>query len=150
MRKFELVKEEFRKNGYIPSLPKRGSKGSAGYDFVSTQTFVLLPNEEIMIWSDVKACMEHDEVLKLYPRSSMGVKGLRLKNTVGIIDSTYYSNPSNDGNIGFKLVNDGNDTIVVKEGERIIQGVFQKYLTIDGDSDDELEDRIGGYGSTGK
>lgn len=150
MRKFELVKEIMRKNEYTPELPKRGSKGSAGYDFVSTIDVALNPNDEVMIWSDIKACMNLDEVLKLYPRSSMGMLGLEIKNTVGIIDSTYYENPKNDGNIGFKLVNNGDDIIDIKKGDRIIQGVFSKFLTIDGDSDDDLKDRIGGYGSTGK
>lgn len=150
MRKFELVREDMRKNEYTPNLPKRGSKGSAGYDFVSTVEVTLRPNEEVMIWSDIKACMEHDEVLKLYPRSSMGMKGLEIKNTVGIVDSTYYGNPNNDGNIGFKLVNRGDNDIVINKGERIIQGVFLKFLTVDGDDDNLLEDRVGGYGSTGK
>lgn len=150
MRKFELVREDMRKNEYTPNLPKRGSKGSAGYDFVSTVDVTLRPNEEVMIWSDVKAYMGHDEVLKLYPRSSMGMKGLEIKNTIGIIDSTYYENPNNDGNIGFKLVNRGDNDIVISKGERIIQGVFLKFLTVDGDDDSLLEDRVGGYGSTGK
>lgn len=150
MRKFELVREDMRKNEYIPNLPKRGSKGSAGYDFVSTLDITLKPNEEVMVWSDIKACMGYDEVLKLYPRSSMGMKGLEIKNTVAIIDSTYYSNPKNDGNIGFKLVNRGNEDITILKGDRIIQGVFLKFLTVDGDDDNLLEDRVGGYGSTGK
>lgn len=150
MRKFELVKNSFRENEFTPELPKRGSKGSAGYDFVSTIDAVLNPNDEVMIWSDVKACMNKDEVLKLYPRSSMGMKGLEIKNTVGIIDSTYYSNKKNDGNIGFKLVNKGNDIIEIKKGDRVVQGIFLKFLIVDGDDDNLLDERIGGYGSTGK
>lgn len=150
MRKFEVVKEGMRKNTYIPELPKRGSKGSAGYDFVSTVDVILNPKDEVMIWSDIKACMNMDEVLKLYPRSSMGMLGLEIKNTVGIIDSTYYENPKNDGNIGFKLVNNGNDVIEIQKGDRIVQGVFSKFLTVDGDFDNDLKDRTGGYGSTGK
>lgn len=150
MRKFELVREDMRKNEYTPKLPKRGSKGSAGYDFVSTVDVTLKPDDEVMMWSDVKACMNMDEVLKLYPRSSMGMKGLEIKNTVGIIDSTYYENTNNDGNIGFKLVNRGNEDITIIKGDRIIQGVFLKFLTVDSDDDSLLEDRVGGYGSTGK
>ncbi|MGL6185493.1 MAG: dUTP diphosphatase [Clostridium chrysemydis] len=151
IRGFELVKDEKRVHAGVEIiLPKRGTKGSAGYDICSPISFELKPNEEIMIFSDVKAYMQLDEVLKLYVRSSMGMKGLFLKNTVGIIDSTYYSNESNDGNIGMKLVNKGNNVIKIEAGERIAQGVFLKFLTVDGDSDENLEERIGGYGSTGK
>lgn len=151
IRGFEIVNKEKRVYGDIDIiLPKRGTKGSAGYDICSPLSFELKPNEEIMIFTDVKAYMQFDEVLKLYVRSSMGMKGLFLKNTVGIIDSTYYSNKSNDGNIGMKLVNKGDDIIKINSGERIAQGIFVKFLTVDGDSDDDLEERIGGYGSTGK
>lgn len=151
IRGFEIVNKEKRVYGDIDIiLPKRGTKGSAGYDICSPLSFELKPNEEIMIFTDVKAYMQLDEVLKLYVRSSMGMKGLFLKNTVGIIDSTYYSNKSNDGNIGMKLVNKGDDIIKINSGERIAQGIFVKFLTVDGDSDDDLEERIGGYGSTGK
>lgn len=151
IRGFEIVNKEKRVYGNIDIiLPKRSTKGSAGYDICSPLSFELKPNEEIMIFTDVKAYMQMDEVLKLYVRSSMGMKGLFLKNTVGIIDSTYYSNKSNDGNIGMKLVNKGDYIIKINSGERIAQGVFVKFLTVDGDSDDDLEERIGGYGSTGK
>lgn len=148
MRGFEHV--NMKKTNYIPALPKRGSKGSAGYDFVSTIDVILKPNEEVMIWSDIKAFMGRDEVLKLYPRSSMGMAGLEIKNTIGIIDSTYYGNASNDGNIGFKLVNRGDSDILIQKGDRIVQGVFLKFLKVDGDIDDLLDERVGGYGSTGK
>lgn len=151
VRGFELVKDEKRLHvGADIILPKRGTKGSAGYDICSPISFELKPNEEIMIFTDIKAYMQLDEVLKIYVRSSIGMKGLFLKNTVGIIDSTYYSNESNDGNIGMKLVNKGNNIIIINSGERIAQGVFMKFLTVDGDSDDDLEERVGGYGSTGK
>lgn len=150
-RYFELVKENCKvnKNTNI-DLPRRATRGSAGYDISSPIAFSLKPKESILIWTDIKAYMMPDEVLKIYVRSSLGNKGLFLANTVGIIDSTYYGNPSNDGNIGLKIINIGNDILNIKQGERIAQGIFQKYLVVDGDCDDDLPDRIGGYGSTGK
>jgi dUTP pyrophosphatase len=150
IRGFEVVVDTMKKTEAEIKLPIRGSKGSAGYDFHSTIGFMLKPKEEVMIWTDVKAYMLEDEVLKMYTRSSMGMKGLFLKNTVGIIDSTYYSNVSNDGNIGLKFVNLGDNEIVVVEGERVAQGVFLKYLQADNDLGEELAERTGGYGSTGQ
>ena len=93
--------------------------------------------------------MLDDEVLKIVPRSSIGFKkGLMLINTIGIIDSDFYNNPDNDGNIGFKLKNLTDKTVEIKAGERIMQGIFEKYLIVD---DDECEKiRVGGIGSSGK
>ena len=93
--------------------------------------------------------MLDDEVLEIYPRSSIGFKkGLMLINTVGIIDSDYFSNPDNDGNIGFKFKNLTDKEVVIEAGTRILQGIFKKYLVVDDDDTDT--ERVGGIGSTGK
>ncbi len=93
--------------------------------------------------------MQKDEVLELYVRSSIGVKkGIVLSNGTGIIDSTYYGNSGNDGNIGLPLWNTSNKRVVLEANERIAQGVFKKYLTIDNDTPLSQE-RTGGFGSSG-
>ena len=106
-RGFEVVSDEFRKYPEIDiQLPKRGDSRSAGYDFYAPCDITLQPNEKVLLFSDVKAYMQDDEVLMLYVRSSIGIKkGLVLSNGTGIIDSSYYNNPSNDGNIGIALHN---------------------------------------------
>ena len=110
----------------------------------------ILPKEKVILWTNVKAYMQEDEVLEVYPRSSMGVKkGLMLANTVGIIDSSYYGNPDNDGNIGLALLNTSGTAIQIKRGERIAQGIFKKYLVADNDVT-ITEERKGGFGSTDK
>lgn len=151
-RGFELIKESELKYGVerFEILPIKATRGSACYDFTAPIDITLQVGERQMVWTNVKAYMLEDEVLQLFPRSSMGIKGLCLMNTVGIIDSTYYSNPKNDGNIGVMLVNNGTETIFIKAGERFIQGMFSKYLIIDGEKEreDELAERIGGFGST--
>jgi dUTP pyrophosphatase len=94
--------------------------------------------------------MQENEVLMLYVRSSIGVKkGVVLSNGTGIIDSSYYSNPSNDGNIGISLFNTSNKEVHIKAGERIAQGVFIQYLVTDDDNVLNNE-RAGGFGSSGK
>ena len=98
---------------------------------------------------DIKAQMEEDEVLLLFVRSSIGIKkGIVLSNGTGVIDSSYYSNPDNDGNIGVSLLNTTDEEEIIKKGERIMQGMFMKYLITDDDNTTEI--RTGGYGSTGK
>lgn len=140
-----------RKVMYPPvQLPVRADSRSAGYDFFSPIDVTILPKEKVILWTNVKAYMQEDEVLEVYPRSSMGVKkGLMLANTVGIIDSSYYENPDNDGNIGLALLNTSGTAIEIKRGERIAQGIFKKYLVADNDVTIS-EERKGGFGSSGK
>ena len=73
------------------SLPKRGTKYSAGYDIESCEDVVINPKEVVVVKTGVKAYMKDDEVLQIYPRSSLGFKyRMQLDNTVGVIDSDYY------------------------------------------------------------
>ena len=149
-RGFEIVSDEFRKHPNVNiQLPKRGTKKSAGYDICTPVDIIIPPNGiSDAIQTDLKAYMLEDEVLEIVPRSSIGFKkGLMLINTVGIIDSDYYSNPDNDGNIGFKFKNLTDKAVEIKAGERILQGIFKKYLTTDYDNCDI--ERMGGIGSTG-
>lgn len=143
-RGFEPVIENKRKNKYY-HLPTRGTKNSAGYDFYSPNEYIVKPNEIVKIWTDIKAYMQSDEFLMLNVRSSMGGKFM-LANTIGIVDSDYFSNIENDGNIGFFLKNISDQTQLIKQGDRIGQGIFVNYLKIDNDNVDS--ERKGGWGST--
>ena len=71
-----------------------------------------------------------------------------LAKALDIIDSDYYSNPTNDGNIGIMLRNMTDEVVELMGGEKIMQGIFTKYLIAD--NDNATEERIGGIGSTGK
>lgn len=129
-------------------LPKRGSKGSAGYDFYTPISFSLEGQETtITIPTGIRAVMPLDMYLKIVPRSGVGFKsGTSLANTVGIIDSDYYYS-DNEGHIMVKLV-PGFDTLVAEAGDRFVQGIFTKYYITD--DDDATDTRKGGLGSTGK
>ena len=131
-------------------LPKRATKGSAGYDFFAPFDIVLEPGKTIKIPTGIRAQMEDNYVLKLYPRSGLGFKyRLQLNNTVGIIDSDYYYS-DNEGHIFAKITNDSNEnkTVEIKKGTGFMQGIFVEYgITID---DDATETRNGGFGSTTK
>ena len=127
----------------------RATKHSAGYDIFSPIDCVIEPNEMQMIWTNVKAQFEPDEVLFLCVTSGMGKRGIMVANTLGIIDCDYYSNPGNDGNLGFRLYNFSKEPYVIKAGDKIGQGVFMKFLTID-DEEEITNERVGGFGSTVK
>lgn len=148
IRGFEVVGKEFMKSEDA-IIPVRGDSRSAGYDFSTPVQVTIKPHESTLVWTNIKAYMLEDEVLELHVRSSIGIKkGLMLKNVTGIVDSSYYSNPSNDGNIGICLYNNTNKEVVLEKGERIAQGIFQKYLIADNDITLNNE-RTGGIGSTG-
>ena len=110
-------------------LPIRDSVASAGYDLFLIEDIELKPNETIKIPTGVKAYFENDEVLLVMVRSSMGFKyNIRLVNQVGIIDADYYNNKDNEGHIFVKIQNEGKETVKIKAGEAIAQGIFLKYL----------------------
>jgi dUTP pyrophosphatase len=145
-RFFEVVKDEFRKNEGEIKLPTRASEHSAGYDFYSPTDVIIQPGEMAMIWTDIKAHMYYDNALFIIPRSSMGKHPIMIANTIGLIDSDYYGNSDNDGNIGFRLLNLGKTPYEIKAGDRIGQGVFIKYGTVKDDT--TTTKREGGFGST--
>jgi dUTP pyrophosphatase len=148
MRFFEEVAEKYKKYDDETILPRRGTPGSAGHDFRVKEDVILYPGDYKLVFTDVKAFFPEDEVLKLYMRSSAPV-GLILKNIVPIIDSDYYGNQKTGGNIGLSFMNIGNKTILIPKGERIVQGIFVPYY-ITNDDDPVNNERLGGFGSTGK
>ena len=131
-------------------LPKRATKGSAGYDFYSPLDFTLSPGESIKIPTGIRVFIEDGWVLKLYPRSGLGFKyRIQLNNTVGIIDSDYYYS-DNEGHMFIKITNDSKEgkSLSLKKGEAFAQGIFVEYgITYD---DDVSQIRNGGFGSTTK
>ena len=127
-------------------LPVRATKGSAGYDFSSPVDVTLRPGEMVKVPSGIRCCIEEGYVLHIYPRSSLGFKyQLSLANTTGSIDADYY-NALNEGHIIVALVNRGNKDIVIKKGERFVQGIFLKFYTAE--EEEVTNVRTGGFGSS--
>ena len=148
---FEQFKKDISDNKELYEsflLPKRSTKNSAGYDFKALSSFTLKKGERKKIPLGVKASLENDEVLMIVVRSSMGFKyNIRLCNQLGIIDSDYYNNSSNEGHIWICLENEGEEDYSINEGDNICQGIFVKYLTVDNE-EDVITKRNGGFGST--
>ncbi|MFI3202411.1 MAG: deoxyuridine 5'-triphosphate nucleotidohydrolase [Eubacteriales bacterium] len=129
-------------------MPRRATKGSAGYDFFSPITFTLQPGESIKIPTGIRVKMEENYALSLYPRSGLGFKyRFQLNNTVGIIDSDYYYS-DNEGHIFSKFSNDTNENKVlyVDQFAAFMQGIFTEYFITE--DDDASGIRNGGFGST--
>jgi len=149
LRGFELVSKDKKKNVVDAIKPKRGTKTSAGYDFSTPVKFSIPSHGKATIWTDIKSYMQHEEVLTLHIRSSIAnKKGLRLANCTGIVDSDYFNNQDNEGNIGLCFYNDSNDTVTIEAGERVAQGIFLQFLeAFEGNTENT---RVSGFGSTGE
>ena len=143
-------KEEVRRIYDRIQLPKRATKGSAGYDFYAPAAVTMAPGEEKLIPTGIRAKISDGFVLILVPRSSLGFRyRMQLDNTVGVIDADYYE-ADNEGHIMCKLINDTreNKTLEIEAGKGMVQGIFLPFgITADDEADSQ---RTGGFGSTTK
>ena len=143
-------------------LPQRATSGSAGYDFYCPMTYCLNKSGEasnsfgdstyytgiIKFPTGIRCKIEDGWALNIYPRSGQGFKyGLRLANTVGVIDCDYY-NSDNEGHIFVKFLNDSciQKDILFSEGQAFCQGIFTPYGVTYDDNINKI--RNGGFGST--
>jgi len=146
----DYSEEEAKKIYEAIALPKRATKGSAGYDFYAPYHIELKPNETALIPTGIRAKIDDGYFLALFPRSGLGFKyRMQLNNTVGIIDADYY-NADNEGHIMCKITNDSNEgkVLTIEQGKGMVQGIFMSFgIVVDDEADGE---RTGGFGSTTK
>ena len=157
MRKFEKISEKQFKKDFANfdtsydniKLPVRKTRYSAGYDLYIPFDTCINPNQTVVIPTGIKVIMNDNEFFGIYMRSGLGTKyNLRMCNQVGIIDADYYNNEENEGHIFIKIQNEGEKIILLKKGDRVAQGIFQRYYVTDDDKVEEI--RKGGFGSTNK
>lgn len=168
-RGFEVI-EKYQDAGI--EIPIRATHHAAGYDFQAAED-VVIPSiwkmgldlkaigqslftdrsqlesllKPTLVPTGIKAYMQEDEYLQLANRSSNPLKRfLILSNGIGVIDSDYYNNESNEGHIMFQFTNFGLKDVVIKKGERIGQGIFLQFLKADQDKTSAT--RTGGFGSS--
>lgn len=134
------------------NIPVRKTKYAAAYDIEAAEDIVIPRFERGMkptlVPTGLKAYCQEDECYLLFNRSGGPKKGLFLANGVGLIESDYYENPTNDGHFFFAYFNCSDRDIEIKKGERIGQIMFTKFLICDDDHAEGV--RMGGFGSTDK
>ena len=139
-------KEDYLKVEEIP-MPKRSTRGSAGYDFVSPIETVIPAGGKTVIPTGIRCEMREGWVLMIFPRSGLGFKHqTRLSNTVGIIDSDY-AFAENEGHILVSLRNPLDRELRIGRGERFCQGILLPYGLAE--EEEDFAERRGGFGSTG-
>ncbi len=132
-------------------LPRRRTGQSAGYDIAAAEAVTIPPRQMALVPTGLKAYMGADEYLGLHVRSGFAIRHLvSCVNDEGIIDADYYGNEENEGHIFVPLINHSEVPVVIGRGERVAQGIFYRYLTVDGDVPGEGAARRGGFGSTGE
>lgn len=147
----EFPEDEMQKIYDNIKLPKRATKGSAGYDLFSPMTYEMGVGVSTKIPTGIRVRIDEGWVLQMYPRSSFGFKyRMQIDNTTPIIDQDYY-NAKNEGHIFVKISCDAHDpdtTLRINEGEAFVQGIFVPYGVTEDDDTDGI--RVGGIGSTSK
>jgi dUTP pyrophosphatase len=145
---FDLTKEQVKEIYDNLKLPKRATKGSAGYDFYTPVDIHLEPGKTMKIPTGIRCEMNERWVLMIYPRSGLATKmGLRPANCVGVIDPDYR------GEIIVAIHNDTDETQSINPGDRIAQFILTEKFLCEWREVDELNETDrgeGGFGSTGK
>jgi len=129
-------------------LPQYETVGAAGLDVRSTIQKTLTPGESTLICTGLSVEIPEGYEIQVRPRSGLAYKhGITVLNSPGTIDADYR------GRIGVILINHGNESFVIKKGERIGQLVLNKVERIQWEpvlALDYTERGTGGFGSTGK
>jgi dUTP pyrophosphatase len=140
-------------------VPKFQTEGAAGFDlhakvsredekFGVVHAFTLAPRSIAAVSTGIAVSINNpDWGLFLFGRSGLGKKGIRLANSVGVIDSDY------QGELIVMLRNDSDEPFTVAHGDRIAQGVFMPVRQAQFIEVEEFSVRTargeGGFGSTG-
>ena len=131
-------------------LPKQGTAFSMGMDFFIPYDLTLYGGNAAVIPTGIRWVVNKADGnvgLIILSRSGLGFKyGIKLENTVGIIDADYQF-ADNEGHILIKLRNPSNLIVELEKGKAFAQGIVLTYQICDGAESDE--NRTGGFGSTG-
>lgn len=130
-------------------LPRFMTYGAAGMDLYAnvTEETVIDPKEIKLIPTGISIALPVGYEAQIRPRSGLAIKyGISLVNTPGTIDSDYR------GEINLIMINFGENSFIIKRGDRIAQMIINKIEIPNIIEVKELNDTnrgAGGFGSTG-
>lgn len=142
------MKVKFKRLNELATIPSYAKPGDACFDLVATSMSFHNP-DFVEYGTGIAVEIPEGHVGLIFPRSSVTLKGMMLKNSVGVIDSGYR------GEIKFRF-----QTVYdypkpgdyYKVGDRIGQMMILPIPTVELEEVEELsitERGEGGYGSTG-
>lgn len=131
-------------------MPRQATAASAGVDFFMPFNLNFEAGSRFRIATGMRWVTggedDRGKVLLIVPRSGLGFRyGIRLSNTVGVIDADYCDS-DNEGHIIISLENPSETTIELPEGKAFAQGIVVRYEIPEG-AESEAS-RSGGFGST--
>ena len=145
-----MVKVKYA-DGYIGRKLEKSTSGASCFDLVSQVNVTILPNSRTLIPSGVFFDIPEGYEVQLRSRSGLALKhGITVLNSPGTIDSDYR------GEIGVILINFGEESFTINNGDRIAQAVIGQalgntYFTLSkvDEINNDTERNEGGFGSTG-
>lgn len=129
------------------ALPEYKSAEAAAFDIASAEATTIGPGETAHIATGLIIQAPAGHCLVIAPRSStFKKKGLRLGNTIGVIDRDFCG-PEDE--LMLVVWNPGNQPVRVDIGERIAQGLFIPITRVEWEEGAPAGPSRGGLGSTG-
>ncbi|MGN0671923.1 MAG: dUTP diphosphatase [Anaerovoracaceae bacterium] len=130
-------------------LPEYETEGSAGMDVraYTEEDIVIKPGKRVLVPTGLYMEIPKGCEAQIRARSGLAIRnGITMINGIGTIDSDYR------GEIKIPLVNLGDESFVIKNGDRIAQMVISRYETVSWEKVSEVGETIrgnGGFGHTG-
>ena len=137
----------FRRLSPDTPIPEYKTPGACAFDIAVIEEKTLQPGERYLFSTGLVVAVPKGHALLLFSRSSNAKKGVRLSNSVGVIDQDYCG-PNDE--LKAAVHNFGNEAYTVQKGERIMQGLIVPIAraTFVEQTDLAGQDR-GGFGTTG-
>jgi dUTP pyrophosphatase len=133
--------------------PEYKREYSGGLDIYLQQDITLNVGSDNVINLGFAAEVPEGHVALLLPRSSAGMKGIALRNTVGVIDADYRGEWIAHLVVDVHDKNFFGDVISYKRGERLLQAIIVPFNKVEIELSDELT-QTGrgdtGFGGTGR
>ncbi len=129
-------------------LPQYQTKGSVGFDLYSRIDMEIKPQELGLVPLNIVVQIPAEYMLLVVPRSSTPKKkGLLIPHGIGVIDQDYCGEADE---LLFQAFNFTHETVSIKRGERIAQGLLVKIATPElTETSTVTQTSRGGVGSTG-
>ena len=135
------------KSGHIPEYATAGSAGADLRAYLPEGPVTLKPGERRLIPTGLFVELPEGVEAQVRARSGLSIKhGIGLVNGVGTVDSDYR------GEWNVPLINWGQEEYTIHNGDRIAQVVFSRYIQVEFEAADIIDDTergAGGFGHTG-
>lgn len=135
----------FKKLSELAMMPKQNRPTDAGYDFFSTENYILKSGERKLFKTNISCAIPSWYYGRIAPRSGLAYK-YWIDVLAGVIDSEYR------WDIGIILINFWDEDFEVKTWDKIAQFIIEKCHNVNWVEVDDLDETVRGdwwFGSSG-